>query len=524
MSADRSRSGAFLVGAGILLSRIAGLVRQKIFAHYFSTSLAADAFNAAFRIPNLLQNLFGEGVLSASFIPQYAGLLARKNEKDADRLAGAVFSALALVASVLVLAGILLAPLLVGLIAPGFTGEKKELTVTLTRIFFPGAGLLVFSAWCLGILNSHRRFFVSYTAPVVWNVAMIAALLAFGPGATQPRLAWILAWASVAGSTLQFVVQLPLVLRLARGLHLNTDFKSEDVRKVFRNFVPAFFGRGVVQISAYIDSFIASWLPTGSVATLGYAQVLYTLPVSLFGMAVSAAELPVMASAVGTDEEIAQYLRGRLVAGLERIAYFIIPSVVAFLALGDLISAILFESGRFTREDTFWVWQVLAGSTVGLLASTWARLYSSAFYALRDTRTPLNFALVRVGLGSAMGSFAALFLPEILGVDKRFGVAALTAASGLAGWIEFFLLRRAMTRRIGPTIVASSHTLRLWIAALVAAGIAWGIKLGLIDAPRVWTAVLVVSVYGIAYLLLTTIMGVEEAVQMTRRITRRRRL
>ena len=523
MSAERSRSGAFLVGAGILLSRIAGLVRQKIFAHYFSTSLAADAFNAAFRIPNFLQNLFGEGVLSASFIPQYAGLLARKNDKDADRLAGAVFSALALVASILVLAGVLLAPLLVGLIAPGFTGEKRELTVTLTRIFFPGAGLLVFSAWCLGILNSHRRFFVSYTAPVVWNLAMIAALLAFGGSRNQAQLAEILAWAAVAGSALQFAVQVPLVLRLAHGLHLNTDFRSEHARSVFRNFVPAFVGRGVVQISAFIDSFIASWLPTGSVATLAYAQVLYTLPVSLFGMAVSAAELPAMSSATGTDAEIAEYLRGRLVGGLNRIAFFIIPSVIAFLALGDLISAILFESGRFTSADTFWVWQVLAGSTVGLLASTWGRLYSSAFYALRDTRTPLRFALVRVTLGSLLGSFAALYLPDMLGVDKRLGVAALTAASGLAGWVEFFLLRRAMSRRIGPTHVASSETLKLWVAGIAAAGIAWGIKLGLTDAPRTWMAIAAIIAYSVSYLLLTTIMGVDEAVQMTRRITRRRR-
>src|SRR5215212_3610842 len=255
MSSDRSRGAAFLVGAGILLSRIAGLVRQKVFAHYFSTSLAADAFNAAFRIPNLLQNLFGEGVLSASFIPEYVGLIARKQDKDADRLAGAVLSALALVASVLVLAGVLLSPVLVGLIAPGFTGEKRELTVQLTQILFPGAGLLVFSAWCLGILNSHRRFFVSYTAPVVWSLAMIAALVGFGSGEPQVRLAVILAWASVAGSALQFLVQLPLVLRLARGLKVNVDFRQATSRNVFRNFVPAFMSRGVVQISAYIDSF-----------------------------------------------------------------------------------------------------------------------------------------------------------------------------------------------------------------------------------------------------------------------------
>ena len=160
---DRSRSAAVLVGSGILLSRIAGLVRQKVFAHYFSTSLAADAFNAAVRIPNLLQNLFGEGVLSASFIPEYVGLLSQKREEEANRLAGAVLSALALIASLTVVAGVLLAPALVGLIAPGFTGERRELTVQLTRILFPGMGILVFAAWCLGILNSHRKFFISYT-------------------------------------------------------------------------------------------------------------------------------------------------------------------------------------------------------------------------------------------------------------------------------------------------------------------------------------------------------------------------
>lgn len=522
MSADRSRSGAFLVGAGIFLSRIAGLVRQKVFAHYLSTSLAADAFNAAFRIPNLLQNLFGEGVLSASFIPEYAGLLARKNDREADSLAGAVFSALALTASVVVLAGVLAAPLLVGLIAPGFTGEKRELTIRLTQILFPGAGILVFSAWCLGILNSHRRFFLSYTAPIASSAAMIAALLAFGGSTTQPRLAVLLAWASVAGSALQFAVQLPLVLKLAHGLHLNLGWKTDHSRRVFRNFVPVFISRGVVQISAFVDAFIASWLPTGAVATLAYAQVLYTLPVSLFGMAVTAAELPAMSSAVGTDAEIAEYLRGRLVAGLGRIAFFIVPSAVAFLALGDAICAILFESGRFTRQDTFWVWLALAGSAVGLLASTWARLYSSAFYALRDTRTPLNYALIRVALTTVLGLLAALYLPGVFGIDRRFGVAGLTATAGIAGWIEFFLLRRGMIRRIGPVTVSSSETMRLWLSAAVAAGIAWGVKLALADTSRMWMGIAALSVYGAVYLLLTTLMGVGEAVEMTRRITRRR--
>ena len=522
MSADRSRSAAFLVGTGILLSRIAGLVRQKVFAHYFSTSLAADAFNAAFRIPNLLQNLFGEGVLSASFIPEYVGLVAAKRNVDADRLAGAVLAALALIASIAVLSGIFLAPVLVDTIAPGFSGEKRDLTVRLTQILFPGAGLLVFSAWCLGILNSHRRFFLSYTAPVAWNFAMIGALVWYGGATTQPRLAVTVAWASVIGSALQFGVQLPLVLRITRGFHLNFGITSESTRRVFRQFTPAFISRGVVQISTYIDAFIASWLPTGAVATLGYAQTLYTLPISLFGMAVSASELPMMSSAVGTPEEVSSYLRGRLDGGLERIAFFIVPSVIAFLALGDLLSIILYESGRFTRQDSIWVWQVLAGSTIGLLASTWGRLYSSTFYALRDTRTPLNFAIIRVLLASTLGFFAALKLPGLLGIDRRYGVVLLTATSGIAAWIEFSLLRRAMARRIGPTSAHARFTLKLWLAAVGAAALTWGVKFTLSWAPAFPAAIVAIVAYGITYLALTSAMGVKEATAMTGRLRRTR--
>ena len=521
MSQDGSRRAAFLVGGGIFLSRIAGLVRNKVFAHYFGSSLAADALNAAIRIPNLLQNLFGEGVLSASFIPAYSSLLAEQKKEESDRLAGVVAAVLALTAALIVLLGVLFAPLLVTLVAGGFSGERRELTIHLTRILFPGAGLLVMSAWCLGILNSHRKFFVSYTAPVAWNLTMIAALIGFGSGTPQLRLAEIVAWASVVGSALQFGVQFPFVLKFARGVRLNLAASTTSARSVIRNFVPAFVSRGVVQISAFVDELIASWLPAGSVAVFAYSQVLYVLPVSLFGMAVSAAELPVMSSATGTAEEVASYLRGRLDGGLERIAFFIVPSAVAFLALGDVIAAVLFESGRFTRADSVWVWQILAGSTIGLLASTWGRLYSSTFYALRDTRTPLRFAVIRVVLTMALGYVAALRLPEWLGLDPKLGVAGLTASAGIAGWVEFYLLRRALAKRIGPTSLSARFTLRIWAAAIVAALVAWAAKLTLYGAHTVIIGLLILVAYGMTYLLIATLMKMPEAIALTARLRRR---
>lgn len=510
-------NASFLVASGIFLSRIAGLVRQKFFAYYFGTSIAADAFNAAFRIPNMLQTLFGEGVLSASFIPEYSRLVAQGDEVRARRLAGAVAAALALVSSVVVLLGVLTAPYLVDLIAPGFSGERRELTVLFTRILFPGAGLLVFSAWCLGILNSHRKFFISYTAPVLWNLAMIVALIVFGRSNGQARLAEIFAWSSVVGSGLQFGIQLPFVLPLLRGLPLNTHFSDESVRTVARNFVPTFVSRGVVQISAFIDAYIASWLPQGAVATIAYAQVLYTLPVSLFGMAVSAAELPEMSRAVGNDEEVAQYLRGRLASGLERIAFFVVPSVIAFLLLGDMVTAALYEWGRFTRTETLWVWQALAGSTIGLLASTWGRLYSSTFFALRDTRTPRNFALIRVTLNIALGFVFALGIPYWTGIDKKWGVLGLTAASGIAGWIEYFLLRNRMEQRIGSVRIPASRAFAVWGSALGAAAAGWGAKLLLDGAPGAWSAIAVLVVFGVSYLLF----GLASRIPAARALVRR---
>jgi putative peptidoglycan lipid II flippase len=442
---------------------------------------------------------------------------------------------LALVSAIIVLVGVATAPWLVAIIANGFTGEKRELTVRLTRILFPGAGLLVFSAWCLGILNSHRRFFMSYTAPVLWNFAMVATLVFFHKGHSQVQLAVYLAYGSVVGSALQFGVQLPQVLSLARGVKPRLTAAAESVRNVFRNFVPAFFGRGVVQVSAYVDAWLASYLGNGAVSSFTYAQAIYVLPISLFGMAISAAELPAMSRARGTTAEIGAYLRTRLSDGLDRIAYFIVPSAIALLALGDLIVHLLFESGRFNRGNTIWVWQILIGSTVGILASTMGRLYSSTFYAMRDTKTPLRYAVVRVALTTALGYLFALVLPKMLGIDPKLGAAGLTASAGIAGWVEFYLLRREMDKRIGRTRLVPSRMARLWGSALVGAAIPWAYKL-IVDRGSPFlsahenamhskiTALILLGIYGLTYVGFTAAFGIPEARNVVDRIRRLLRL
>ena len=463
---ENTGKSAVLVAAGILISRILGVIRQRVFAHYLGISDAAGAFDAAFRIPNFLQNVFGEGALSASFIPVYAKLLAKGDDKEATRVANAVLTLLALITSVIVLIGILTAPYWIIVFTKSFDEGTRDLTVRLVRILFPGAGLLVFSAWCLGVLNSHRRFFLSYTAPVAWNLAIIGTLIWFGGSEEQFRLTEIAAWGSVVGSALQFGVQLPTVLKLIQGFRPVLDVASESVRIVLRNFFPVFISRGVVQISAFVDAMLAGLISEQAVASLTYAQSLYTLPISLFGMSVSAAELPAMSSAVGTNAEIASQLRIRLDQGLRRIALFIVPSIVAILALGDVMIAVLYQTGRFGPEATRYVWAILAGSTIGLLASTLGRLYASTYYALHDTRTPLRYAILRVTLAMGLGYIVAIHVPPLIGVDPKWGAAGLTASSGVVGWIEFALLRRAMNRRIGWTGLSAGYMVRLWVAAV----------------------------------------------------------
>jgi putative peptidoglycan lipid II flippase len=516
-------TNALLVAAGILASRLAGLVRLRVFAHYFGLqSDAADAFNAAFRIPNLLQNLFGEGALSASFIPVYARLLADGDRREADRVAGAIAGLLALAVSVVVLAGVLSAPVLTSVLAPGFDGQQRALTIHLVRILFPGAGLLVLSAWCLGVLNGHRRFLLAYTAPVAWNATMIVTLLVFGAREPLTDLAAILAWGSVIGSGLQFAVQLPVVWRVAPDVRARIGTASSHVRAVLRAFLPSLGTRGVVQISAFVDTLLATLLPTGAVTGLANAQILYTLPVSLFGISVAASELPEMAgeATVQKQAQAGDRLRTRLDAGLQRIAFFVIPTAVAFVAFGDVVAAAVLQTGRFDAADADYVWGILAGSALGLLGATMARLYSSAYFALRDTRTPLRFAILRVAAGTLLGYLGALHLPAAVGVDPRWGAAGLTAASSIAAWLELALLRRGLNRRIGATGLNAPTSLILSAVALTGGGLGAIVKMFTAGWHPITAASVVFAAFGITYAAGTWLAGVPDARMLFSRIPR----
>ena len=517
----RRIGGALAVGAGILLSRIVGLVRDRVIGYYLGISPAAGAFRAALRIPNRLQNRFGEGVLSASFIPVYARLLAEGRTQEATRVARAVGTLLALVATLIAAVGVVCARPLVLLIAPGYQAESRELTITLVRVLFPGVALLVMSAWCLGVLNSHRRFFLSYVSPVLWSSALIAAAIIAGrrlAGYDADIATW-LAWGAVIGSAAQFLVQLPTVIALLRGLTPSLAVSEPGVRATVRAFVPVLLGRGSVQLSGYIDQLLASYLGEGIVTALANAQILYLLPVSLFGMAISAAELPEMSSATGDDSARAAHLQQRLASALRRVVFLVVPSAVAFVTIGGSIVALLFQTGRFDAHDTTIVWIVLAGSAVGLSASTQGRLLGSAFYALGDPKPPLRAALVRVAITGVVGWAFALPLRDLFGYAPAWGAFGLTASAGFAAWIEFLLLERWLSRRIGKVPIPA----RLGLGALASAAFAGVLGYGAAWVAEslgahAWAAALVaIPVYGAVYLGVMHFAKVPEAAAFLRR-------
>jgi putative peptidoglycan lipid II flippase len=266
-------------------------------------------------------------------------------------------------------------------------------------------------------------------------------------------------------------------------------------------------------------------LTQGSVAALGLAQSITLLPVTLFGTAITAAALPAMSSVSGDLDARHAALRARLAANQQRIAFFIVPSAAGFLAAGDAIAAALYRSGRFGATDATWLWAILGGASLGLLASTLARLYSSAFFALQDTDTPLRFALVRVAVGMLLAYLLGIRAPGWFGIDPRWGTAGLTLAAGVAGWSEFALLRRGLRSRIGALPSVLPLLGRLWISALVAAGVTWAVRLPWLHTdgvPRRWEAVVLLLVFAAVYGVMTLWLRVPEAQSLWARVRRRR--
>ena len=530
------------------MSRLSGVIRSSVFAAFLGQGGAADAFGFATRVPNVLQMLLGEGTLSASFIPVYSNELER-DEEEAGRIAGAVAALLALVASIIVVLSWIFARQITWLVMLGQDQDPRfELTVTLLRLTFPSAGLLVLSAWCLGVLNSHRQFFLSYVAPVLWNIAQITAVvggvLLFGFGDTsilgstadeisdqlkEPtvnvevlgEVARLASWGFLAGSALQFGIQVPFVAKLLKGFRFKLDVKRDGVREVIRRFSESVLGRGVIQISAFADTILAGALADGAVAALVNAQILYILPISVFAISIAAGELPEL-SRLKTHEEVKE----RSQAGFAKIAFFVSFTALAYILLGDKIVATLFERRNFGSDDTLLVWFTLGVYSFGLVPSALSRLTQNTLWSQGDTRSPALVSVARVIIAIAIAIVARQFFDTIGSDDVRaviptlddsgirdssirFGAMGITLGSAVAGWVEGILLWRFADRAVPG--VSPLAPIKALIPALIAAGlVAIGMRFVTDDMWPPLAMVLSVGLSGLTYLAVCWVRGVKE--------------
>lgn len=461
-----TRRATLTVMLGIGVSRVFGLVREQVVAFYFGRAAAYSAFVAAYKVPNLVRVLLGEGNMSASFIPVLAGRMRSSDPYAARRLGQSVLGLILLVVAAVTLAGMALARPLSWVVAPGFDAALRLLVERLIVILFPTVAFLVVGAWCMGILHAHGRFFWPNFAPVFWSVASAGALIAF-VGRVDLDPVYVLAWGVVAGSLLQLLVQLPATRDALGTLVPRGGWRDPHVGRVVALFLPMMIGTGVAQLSSLVDIQIATFLGGASVATLAYAQRIYTLPLSLFGVAVAQVALPALAHEVaGRSPEDAAAgppagLREELARSWQRMAFLIVPSTVGLVAFGRPAVSLLFERGRFEPADTSAVTWVLAAYASGLLGYASVRLLATAFYAFHDTRTPVRIAVFALALNVGLG----VALAAVVGTP---GIGLATAA---AATVNALALARPLRRRLGPLLTPDQRawTRRTVLAAALAA-------------------------------------------------------
>ena len=530
-----SGRNALIVGSGILLSRLSGLIRELIFAGLLGTRVAADAFKAALQIPGLLQNILGEGTLSASFIPAYSRLIdGQENDDEPGLVAGTIVTLLGLVTSVIVIVGILAARPMTKVLLPLLPDETFDLTVNLVRIMWAGLGFIVLSSWCLGVLNAHRKFFLSFAAPILWNAAQIVfALLAWAQGWSDASVAKAAAWGVLVGGAFQFLVQIPVVMRVSPSIRLGVKRGSKAVREIVSKFFPAVMGRGVIQFSGFLDLFLAGFLATGAFTALSLAQIIYMLPIGLFVMSIISADLPEFSR----DRDDISAMTTRFITSSERIGFYLIFSSIAFITMGEPLVDFLFERGKFTSEDTLYIWIVLAAYSLGLYATGMSRLYQNLCYSFGDVKGPARLAGLRVLVAGFVG-FLLMFQLDRVAIDgnsimrigdfpsfsplpefaraldttpQPLGALGLALGSSLGAWIEYFLLKRRVSDHFH--IKRDPHLVRRFflVPGLISAILAGTISLLLFDQNAYFVAPVTLVSSGIVYTFISALFGSKAA-------------
>lgn len=518
---------AGIVGLAVTGSRVLGLIREQVFAYFFGASREYDAFLTAFRIPNLLRDLFAEGALSAAFVTTFSQYLTAKSEKEAWRLANLVLNGLGLVLIVITALGILFAPAIVDLIAPGFHQfpGKTELTIELTRIMFPFIILVAMAAVAMGILNARDRFGVPASASSFFNLGSIVGGLAFAyliDPQFGPRAIVGMAIGTVIGGALQCLIQIPSLYGVGFRYRPLLSFTDAGVRKVMRLMGPAVIGAAAVQVNVFVNNYFASYLQNGAISWLNYAFRLMQFPIGVFGVAISMATLPSISRAA-TRSDMNQF-RHTLASSLGLVFFLCVPSACGLIVLARPIIRLIYERGDFSTWDTQQTAAALAFYALGLAGYAAIKVLAPAFYALDDARTPMVISLISIGTNFALN----WLLVRHYGFGHR-GLALSTSCVATLNFAALFLLmRRKMGsiegRRIGQSLMKIGLAAAIMSAAcwwsLGALATRWGGS-GFVSAGV--TALVPIAVGAMVFLLSCKLLNVNELETITEAIRERLR-
>jgi len=510
---------AGVVGAATFISRFFGYIRDMVIAFFFGAGMATDAFFVAFRIPNMLRRLVGEGSLTVSFVPIFTDHLQNKSARAAWEFANIVFCLLTAVLAIIVVLGVVFSPLIVKLIAPGFTGSQYqfELTVFLNRLMFPYIFFVSLVALAMGILNVFRHFAAPAVSPIVLNICIIAAAYFLRDFFAEPIVA--LAIGVFIGGILQLAMQFPFLVKFGFRPRLDFRFNHPGVRRLVWLMLPATLGAAVYQINVFVGTLLASFLSKGSVSYLYYADRIVEMPLGIFGIALGTAILPTLSQQAAAGD--LQGMQKSLSFSLGTLLFLTIPAMVALLVLREPIIQVLFGRGAFSATAVQQTADALFCYSLGLWAFASVRIISAGFFALSDTKTPMIAAIV------------ALFVNIVASIALMFPLrhSGLALATTISSTANVAILAVILWRKLGAFLDdAFVFSLSRSIGAslfmvLVLAILFWLYPFGGLDtelAMMLW--LLVAVVLGVvAYLSAAFILGSKEIKAVTARIRTKNR-
>jgi putative peptidoglycan lipid II flippase len=464
---EKIARAAGVVGAATLLSRVFGFIRDMVVAQLFGAGNATDAFFVAFRIPNLLRRLVGEGALTASFIPIYSEYLIQHSQEESNRFVQISFTLLTISLSAITLLGIAFSPWIVKAIAYGFSAnpEKFGLTVLLNRLMFPYIFFISLVALSMGVLNSLRHFSAPAFSPVILNLSIIACALLGFPYLDEPILS--LALGVLIGGMGQLLFQIPFLYRKGIVIRWRVDWSHPGVRRVLILMGPSVLGLAVSQLNVLVNTLLASYLPQGSVSYLYYADRLLEFPMGIFAIAIATAVLPSLSDHAARKDWSA--LRDTMVFALRLTFFLILPAMAGLIILRNPIIQILFQRGAFDAHSTTMTAQALFFYALGLIAFAGIRIVVPAFYALQDTKTPVKIAgwALLANLG-----FGILLMSPL----KHGGLALAVSLSAGLNFILLMIFLRKKIGSFGGTVIWSSFFKNLLAAGVMSLVVHWVIS------------------------------------------------